>query len=165
MLWLKVMVRYFSKMTTSSPIQRGAWGFSERQPLYLAPSQGHYHGKVSQDPSLKLEDIYFRVDWQTLRRLPLSGAIAFNFKALFTPLSELQDEPYIPSLLCKILDDGKNVMMEHKGTRHVEHVVKPTLKAYERWQVEKGIMEKDWEPHTLDESPFFQGWERKWQVY
>ena len=149
-------------MPTSSPIQRGSWGLSEGQPLHLPPVQSNYRRRAYQDPSLKPEDIYLRTDWQTLRRLPLSGAIVFSFKALFTPLAEFEDEPYIPSLLFKILDEGKDELMEHKGTRHVEHVAKPILKEFERRQIEKGLMPRDWEPRTLDESPFFPGWDRKW---
>lgn len=44
------------------------------------------------DPAqLPLSRIHLRVDWQTLRRLPLSGAIIFNFKALFTPVEEFSE--------------------------------------------------------------------------
>ncbi|KAF4471377.1 hypothetical protein FALBO_1717 [Fusarium albosuccineum] len=116
------------------------------------------------DPSLKLEEVFLRTDWQTLRRLPLSGAIVFNFKVLFTPVTEFEDEPYIPSLVLKTLNDGKKNLMEHKGTRHVERVVKPVLEMYERRQVEQGLIESDWEPRTLEESPFFPGWEKKWRT-
>jgi hypothetical protein len=103
-----------------------------------------------------------RVDWQTLRRLPLSGAVVFNFKALFTPITEFRNEPYIPSLILKILTEGKENIMKYKGTWHVEHVVKPTLEEYERFQIESELIEKDWQPETLPEAPFFRGWEQKW---
>lgn len=39
---------------------------------------------------LPISRVHLRVDWQTLRRLPLSGAIIFNFKALFTPLEQFR---------------------------------------------------------------------------
>lgn len=101
------------------------------------------------------------MDWQTLRRLPLSGAVVFNFKALFTPLTEFEDEPYVPSLVLKVLNEGKESIMRYKGTWHVEHIAKPTLAEYERLQVERGLIESQWAPQTLEESPFFHGWERK----
>lgn len=52
--------------------------------------------------------------------------------------------------------------MKYKNTWHVEHVAKPALEEYEKEQKERGVCEKDWEPKTLDESPFFEGWEEKW---
>lgn len=153
-------------MPTSNPIQRGSWGLSQGQPLYLPgdPSKASLKYRDAPNPSLKPGDIFLRTDWQTLRRLPLSGAAVFNFKVLFTPITEFEDEPYIPSLMLKILNDGKEILMDHKATRHVEHVAKPMLEMYERLQIEKGLIPRDWEPRTLDESPFFPTWEKKWQT-
>lgn len=100
-----------------------------------------------------------RVDWQTLRRLPLSGAVVFNFKALFTPVSSFKEEPCIPALLLlKILNEGKESIMRYKGVGHVENAVKPALAMYERHQVERGMVKSGWEPRTLDEYPFYPGW-------
>ncbi|GJC93337.1 mannosyl transferase [Colletotrichum higginsianum] len=151
-------------MTTNKPIQRGSWGLEMGQPLFLPSEHPGFAHRECQDPDLRPEDVYLRVDWQTLRRLPLSGAVVFNFKALFTPLTEFKDEPYIPSLVLKVLNEGKENIIKYKGTWHVEHVAKPTLRAYEEHQVENGLIERDWDVHTLPEAPFFRGWERKWTV-
>ncbi|KAJ3528816.1 hypothetical protein NM208_g10034 [Fusarium decemcellulare] len=158
------MDRFFTKMPTDSPIQRGSWGLEIGQPLFLPADHPDFSHRESQNPSLRDEDLYLRVDWQTLRRLPLSGSIVFNFKALFTPMTEFRDEPYIPSLVLKTLNEGKENIMKYKGTWHVEHVAKPALRAWEREQMEQGVIPQDWEPRTLDENPFFPGWERKWNL-
>lgn len=149
-------------MPTDKPIQRGSWGLEVDQPLYMPPGDPHEQHRLSQDPNLRLEDCYLRVDWQTLRRLPLSAGIIFNFKALFTPVTEFRDEPYIPALAAKILKEGKKNLMEYKNTWHVEHVVLPKLDEWSKEQEEKGLVEKDWQVETLDESPWFRGWEEKW---
>lgn len=86
----------------------------------------------------------------------------FNFKALFTPIAEFRDEPYIPTLILKVLRHGKDNMMKYKNTWHVEHLLIPILEEYELEQKGSGLMKKDWEAQTLDESPWFPGWERKW---
>ncbi|OHF01688.1 hypothetical protein CORC01_02879 [Colletotrichum orchidophilum] len=158
------MDRFFTKIPTNKPIQRGSWGLEMGQPLYLPSEHPDFSHRERQNPSLQPEDVYLRVDWQTMRRLPLSGGVVFNFKALFTPLTEFKDEPYIPSLVLKVLNEGKESLLKYKGTWHVEHVVKPTLKEYEKYQVENGLIEEDWEPHTLAEAPFFKGWEKKWST-
>lgn len=151
-------------MPTEKPIQRGSWGLEVGQPLYIPAEHPDFTHRSAQDPDLKPEDVYLRVDWQTLRRLPLSGAVVFNFKALFTPLSEFKNEPYIPSLVLKVLDEGKENILKYKGTWHVEHVAKPALREYEKFQVETGMIEKDWCVQTLPEAPFFRDWEKKWRV-
>jgi hypothetical protein len=156
--------RFFTKMKAPNPIQRGSWGLEAGQPLYLPADDPAFSHREVQDPTLKVRDIHLRVDWQTLRRLPLSGAIIFNYKALFTPITEFRDEPYIPSLVLKILDRGDEEIMKYKGTWHVEHVAKEALEEYERWQIDQGLIERDWEHRTLDEAPFFPGWEEKWKA-
>lgn len=115
--------------------------------------------RESQDPAIRSEDVFLRVDWQTLRRLPVSGAIVFNFKALFTPIAALEKEPYIPSLLHKVLSDSDESLLKYKGSWHVEHIAKPTLKKFEQTQIEQGLVEADWAAGTLDESPFYPGWQ------
>lgn len=162
------MDRYFSKMPTDAPIQRGSWGLEMQTPLFMPPGHAHEKLREQQDPGLTIEDCNLRVDWQTLRRLPLSGAICFNFKALFTPVTEFRDEAYIPSLVLKVLKEGKPSILGYKSTWHVEHVVIPELERYEREQYEKGLIkgengEDKWKVATLEESPFFPGWEKKWK--
>ncbi|KAK1995109.1 hypothetical protein LX36DRAFT_751325 [Colletotrichum falcatum] len=158
------MDRFFTKMPTDKPIQRGSWGLEVGQPLFLPAEDPEFARRASQNPDLKPEDVYLRVDWQTLRRLPLSGAVVFNFKALFTPLNEFKTEPYVPSIVLKVLNEGKESILRYKGVWHVEHVAKPALKEFERYQVENGLIERDWETRTLPEAPFFKGWETKWTV-
>ncbi|KAI9789367.1 MAG: hypothetical protein M1833_002426 [Piccolia ochrophora] len=158
------MDRYFSKLPTDRPIQRGSWGLEVDTPLYMPPGDPHEAHRSVQQPELELSRIHLRVDWQTLRRLPLSAAIVFNFKALFTPITEFADEAYIPALCNKVLKEGKKNLMEYKNTWHVEHVAIPALEEYEREQVEKGMVEEGWDVHTLRESPWYPGWEEKWHA-
>ncbi|KAJ4338239.1 hypothetical protein N0V95_008097 [Ascochyta clinopodiicola] len=156
------MDRYFAKKATDKPIQRGSWGLEIDQPLFMPPDDPHEDHRGYQMPDLELSRCHLRVDWQTLRRLPLSGAVIFNFKALFTPVTEMRDEPFVPGLLLKVLNEGKKNLMEYKNTWHIEHVVKPVLEKYHEAQVEKGMVEEGWNPQTLDESPWFPTWEEKW---
>lgn len=150
-------------MPTSRPIQRGSWGLEIDTPLFMPPGDPHEALRSHQLPTLPLSRVHLRVDWQTLRRLPLSGSIVFNFKALFTPIEEFRDEPYIPALLLKVLREGKRSIMEYKSTWHVEHVAMPALEKWSEEQEAEGTVERGWEVRTLDESPWFPGWEGKWR--
>lgn len=155
--------RFFTKLLPSAPIQRGSWGFEFGKPLFAPPGDNHGLHKLSQDPALTLDEISLRVDWQTLRRLPLSGAIAFNFKAIFTPVSELRDEPGIPQIAAKVLREGKRNLMDYKNQWHLEHVLLPALDKWSEEQVKEGLIDKDWEVTTLEDSPWFKGWREKWK--
>jgi Protein of unknown function (DUF3445) len=128
----------------------------------MPPGDPHEKHREVQHADLTISRCNLRVDWQTLRRLPLSGGVVFNFKALFTPVEYFRDEPYIPSIILKVLREGKKSLMQYKNTWHTEHVVIPALEEYEKEQKEQGLIEADWEVHTLQESPFYAGWEDKW---
>ena len=154
--------RYFSKMPTDRPIQRGSWGLEIDTPLFMPPGDPHEAYREKQLPSLPLSRCHLRVDWQTLRRLPLSAAIIFNFKALFTPIEKFRHEPYVPALCLEILRKGKKELMAYKNTWHVEHVVVPALERFVAEQRQKGIVEEGWEVRTLEEAPWFPGWEEMW---
>ena len=154
---------YFAKMQCERPIQRGSWGIEVDEPLFMPPGDPHEKYRDVQAPELTIDRIHLRVDWQTLRRLPLSGAIVFNFKALFTPVTEFRDEPYIPSMLMKILNEGQKNLMEYKNTWHTEHICRPAFEQYEKEQVEKGMVPEDWQPETLKDYPWFPGWREKWK--
>lgn len=156
--------RYFSKMKSDSPIQRGSWGLEVGQPLFMQPDDPHFEFRQKQDPDLRADDLHLRVDWQQLRRLPKSQGIVFSYKALFTPMSEFRTEPYIPKLVAKVLKEGKPNIMEYKGTFHIEHKALPLLEEWAREQEENGMVPKDWQVRTLDEDPFFPGWQKKWSL-
>ncbi|KAL9058904.1 MAG: hypothetical protein Q9162_001460 [Coniocarpon cinnabarinum] len=161
------MDRYFAKMPTDAPIQRGSWGLEKGEALFAAPDTKYgdalLEERGKQEERLDVDDVLFRVDWQTLRRLPVTGAIVFNFKALFTPIREFRAEPYVPALLAKVMKEGKANIMEYKGTWAVEHKVLPMLEAWQREQEEEGLVDKEWDVRTLDESPWIPGWVERWQ--
>jgi hypothetical protein len=121
-------------MTPDKPIQRGSWGLKVGQPLFMQPDDPHFALREGQNPDLKVDDIFLRVDWQILRRLPRSQAIVFNYKALFTPMTELRSEPYIPKLVAEILKEGNPRIMAYKGTFHIAHRALPAL---EDWASEQ----------------------------
>ncbi|KAG0706326.1 hypothetical protein DFH29DRAFT_168920 [Suillus ampliporus] len=159
------MDRFFSKMPCDKPIQRGSWEFEFGEPLYLQTDEPAWNHRQHQNPDLPLSDIYLRVDWQTLRRLPKSRAIVFNFKALFTPVTDFRNEPFVPKLVLKVMLEGKKAIMEYKGTWHIEHKFIPALREWVEEQEDKGWVPKDWQERTLNESPFYPGWEKHYPIH
>lgn len=118
---------FFARLPAGKLIQRGSWSFEVGQLLWMPKGDPREMHRTYQEPSSKLEDCCLRVDWQkaNLPSSPLSAAVVFNFKALFTPVTEFRDEAGIPALAAKISKEGKKSSMEYKNTWHVENVILP----------------------------------------
>ena len=156
------MNRFFHAITPDKSIERGSWGFEVGEPFNLPPEECSVErGKIHTIDSLDPKEITLRVDWQTLRRLPRSGAVVFSFLCIFTPLEKLRDEPMVPEIALKVLKEGKANMMEYKGTDCVKQICEPLLEQWAKEQREMGLVPKEWEVATIDEAPFFPGWKRK----
>ncbi|KAJ3533303.1 hypothetical protein NMY22_g7391 [Coprinellus aureogranulatus] len=153
--------RFFDRLPVDKPIQRGSWSFEQGQPLYLMADDPAFLPHKQMDPDLDINNVHLRVDWQTLRRLPQSGAIVFNFKAFFTPVTQFKHEPYIPALTSRVLRDCKQNIKAYKGWSHLEHKLFPALDRWAADQVANGVVPENWEVSTLDEHPFYPGWNLK----
>ncbi|KAB8205874.1 hypothetical protein BDV34DRAFT_235030 [Aspergillus parasiticus] len=158
------MNRFFAKMPTDRLIQRGSWGIEIDQPVHMPPGDPIALRHEKQDPDIALDRYHLRVDWQTLRRLPVSAAMVFSFKVLFTPVTQFQNEPYIPSLFLKNYREAKPNLLKHKNIWHTEATILPALELWEREQKEQGIIPEDWQPATLDDYPYYPGWEERWNA-
>lgn len=151
-------------MPTDQPIQRGSWFVEDWQPLFVPPEEyAQNAGTRHQGEKVSIDQCYLRCDWQTLRRLPLSGGVVFNFKAVFTPMTELRNEPFIPSLLYKQITASKPLLTDSKVHAHIRPVVLEALQGWKQEQIEQGLIPPDWEESTLSESPFYPGWEERWR--
>jgi len=78
-------------------------------------------------------------------------------------MTELRDEPYIPSLMYKQVPEGKALLTESKVHQHIRPVVLESLQAWKKEQVAAGVIPPDWKEETLAESPFYPGWEKRWR--
>ncbi|KAI1852726.1 hypothetical protein JX266_002267 [Neoarthrinium moseri] len=150
--------RWFTKLPTDAPVQRGSWGIEDWEAFFCPEDhpRSAFHDNAS---ACKVEDLQLRCDWQTLRRLPISGAVVFNFKAVFTPLVELAKEPYVPALLHRVITQGQRELISYKMEPHVKQVAEEALERWAKKQEEDGVTEAGWQVGTLEESPFFPGWQ------
>lgn len=82
------------------------------------------------------------MDWQTLLRPPCPAAIVFNSKALFTPVTELRNEPAVLVRVARVLKEGKRSLVQYKGVRHVAHVVLPKLEECSKEKEEQGVVRR-----------------------
>lgn len=160
-LWEKMAFsvdRYMTKQPCDAPIQRGSWGIEDWEAFFCPEDVPR--SRFARDPgACRIEDLQLRCDWQTLRRLPLSGAVVFNFKAVFTPLADLAAEPYVPALLHRVITQGDKRLIDYKMEKHVLNIAAEHLGRWARKQEEDGLVEEGWEVGTLEQQPFFPGWQ------
>ncbi|ORY70972.1 uncharacterized protein BCR38DRAFT_453639 [Pseudomassariella vexata] len=152
--------RWFTKLPVDRPGQRCSWGIEDWEAFFCPET--HPRSAFAHDPSsCTVNDLQLRCDWQTLRRLPISGSIIFNFKAVFTPFTQLKDEPYVPRLMHTIITRTSRDLITYKMEEHVEKIAVEALESWARKQEEDGVVPRDWEVGTLEEHPYFPGWNKK----
>ncbi|GAB1317384.1 hypothetical protein MFIFM68171_07594 [Madurella fahalii] len=93
------MERFFARLEVGRAVRRVNWGVQTHSRLF-APSGNHaYEGEaVGEEERIDAEAARFRVEVQTLTRLPETGAILFSFKTLLYPLAEIKAEGLGPQL-------------------------------------------------------------------
>ncbi|MBD3624336.1 MAG: DUF3445 domain-containing protein [Rhodobacteraceae bacterium] len=96
--------RVFSALHPDRPLQRLNWSLASTPHLHCPRPQGRRTGEAPH---------YLRVERQTLRRLPRTGAIVFGVKTYLTPLSSLSP-PARQALLDRIAGLSPN-MADYKG--------------------------------------------------
>jgi hypothetical protein len=103
------LTRFFRRLSSSSPVERNNWIIQVLPPM-PAPSSSLEHSQLEElawaegtfgpedmlaagprpaPPKPLPERMRLRVERQTLRRLPRSGAIVFTIRVYLTPLAEL----------------------------------------------------------------------------
>lgn len=90
---------------------------------------------------LTVEEIHFRSERQTLRRLPRSKAIVFTVRTYFEPVTTIAQEPHIPGRLAEAIRNWDETVSYYKGKAHWEQVLLPYLDEQHRLQMNSGLLE------------------------
>lgn len=91
--------------------------------------------------NLRVEEIHFRSERQSLRRLPKSGALLFTIRTYFEPVTVIAQEPHVPGRLAEAIRNWDDTMSYYKGKKHWEGILLPYLDEMHQKQVESGVLE------------------------
>ncbi|MEO1400334.1 MAG: DUF3445 domain-containing protein [Cyanobacteria bacterium J06635_1] len=119
----------FERLKPEYPSYRFNWGVVDTPELFLAPEgDPHGHGTPEDDapqPSPKshadyyaiptAEELWLRVERQTLRRLKKTGAILFTIHTYLHSISDLVRQPLVIGHLMEALDQIPKDMQEYKN--------------------------------------------------
>jgi hypothetical protein len=92
--------------------------------------------------NLKVSDIHFRSERQSLRRLPKSGALLFTIRTYFEPVTVIAREPHVPGRLAEAIRSWDQTVSYYKGRSHWEGLLLPYLDEMHREQVASGVLER-----------------------
>ncbi len=104
--------RFFANLVVERPVWRANWSVVESPELF------HPHARV---PLADLsaaqagEQLWLRVERQTLRRLPETRAVVFTIRTLVRPLGEVAREPGVARAMADRIREMDPAMAAYKG--------------------------------------------------
>ncbi len=101
----------------------------------------HRHGRQTQPPLVTPETLRLRTERQTLRRLPLSGAIIFGIRTYVIPIETLVKEPAVPGRMASAVRGWPESVRTYKAGSIYQDVLLEYLDKCAQEQKERGIVE------------------------
>ncbi|KAK9461371.1 uncharacterized protein V1516DRAFT_675773 [Lipomyces oligophaga] len=151
---LKVsMERWFGRMTASDPVERASWFICWDHELLCNSIYSLSDGEKV-DPNTDFTKFNVRVCAQTLRRLPKTQAIIFSNHPIFYSIEEMKDEPFVPSILKKVILDGPEKILKYKGFEKFDEHLIPYIDSLIQRQIDLGIISADDPVRTRKAYPF-----------
>ncbi len=92
--------------------------------------------------NLTIDDLHFRSERQTLRRLPRSKVLLFTVRTYFEPVTVIAQEPHVPGRLAESIRSWDETVSRYKGRDKWEHILLPYLDKQHKKQVESGLLDQ-----------------------
>ncbi|KAJ5153830.1 Protein of unknown function DUF3445 [Penicillium coprophilum] len=144
----KAMNRFMLKLTPDKPVERNNFFIQLDDGLHWSHRMGDQQGTevaswaTANGKGLTIDEIHFRSERQTLRRLPRSGAILFTIRTYFEPVTKLAQEPHIPGRLAEAIRNWDETVSYYKGKSSWDKILMPYLEEQDRLQKEQGLVEE-----------------------
>lgn len=100
----QMIERIFSNLKTEQPVERFNWSLYDSPDLHY-PERSHTKSGLFDEAGN--QNIWLRVERQTLSRLPASGDILFTIKICLDPFATLQNHPDGPRLAARMQEQIK----------------------------------------------------------
>ncbi|KAH9942146.1 uncharacterized protein BXZ73DRAFT_41217 [Epithele typhae] len=127
--------RTLKKFKPDQPFERSSWMIVDDENLFW-----HHIADAPPEPHVHPQDLYLRVDHQTFRKLPRTGAIIFGVHPVLHKIEDLADSPLIPALLEKVHRESDPALLKYKGTYKYDKILLPYLRELTASQLERGLI-------------------------
>ncbi|MEM7043798.1 MAG: DUF3445 domain-containing protein [Pseudomonadota bacterium] len=116
--------RLFERFDPEKPVQRQNWSLVDTNALFLPPS---HRDEPTDIPTDQIgERLHLRVERQTFRRLPQSGAVVFGIRTILNSLAQAIDSADAADALSQRLHELPDPMQRYKNLTDL----KPALLAF-----------------------------------
>jgi hypothetical protein len=118
--------RFFSAIEADQLYMRLNWSVMDDPALFQATGHGRRGVDASITPDTLAERVHIRIERQTFRRLPTSGALVFGIKTLVEPIGAIADRPDLAAAMLGSLKTMPEPMRAYKS-------LAPFAAALETW--------------------------------
>ena len=87
------VARFFDHLLPEFPVWRGNWSVVDSPELLQRGEGGDIAGHAPAKADEASDALYLRIERQSLRRLPETGAVVFTIRVMINPLSDLLEVP------------------------------------------------------------------------
>ncbi|CAK7895265.1 hypothetical protein CAAN3_02S08416 [[Candida] anglica] len=137
------MEKFFIRQTCDKPVVRNNYFIQTDDNLPWSTSIGSEDkpdvGWYTAQPATTAEQLFFRSERQSLRRLPKTGAIIFTIRTYFLPITQLAEEPYVPRRLLNGMSTWDDDVQEYKGWDKYKDAIVPYLEMKALEQEARGL--------------------------
>lgn len=129
----KSMNVFFDRLRAEAPVWRSNRTLSDRSSLRLEPSTRTQEAETEITINNVGDRVFLRVEYQTLRKFPISDSVLFTIRILQQPLRELLDEPVaLRSLVRGLAQMPSDIAHYKRGTSNYEKLIA-------EWAKESGL--------------------------
>lgn len=108
-----IIERMFDNLRSEQPVTRWNWSLHADDTLHHPESAGQWRFGDE-----KIDSLYFRLERQTLRKLPISGDILFTIRIYLDPLDAMAQQPNAADLARALIDQLRAytpAQLDYKG--------------------------------------------------
>lgn len=138
------MNRFFTKLSCDKPVVRYNYFIQLDDELawskLIGPEDSNNLGWHSAPPAAAVEQLYFRSERQSLRRLPKTGAVVFTIRTYFCRITDICQEPHIPRRLLNAVETWTEDVREYRGYYKFRDALLPYLEAKASEQEQAGYV-------------------------
>jgi hypothetical protein len=148
------MERWFGKLKVEDPVERATYDITWDHGLFTNKLYESDDNEIELKEPIPYEKFNVRIERQTLRRLPKSQAIIFTNHPIFYSFEEMKDEPMIPSIIRKHMEEAPQAIAVYKSFDKIKGLLLPYIKRLEERQLELGIISEGDPVRTRSTYPF-----------
>ncbi|RGP72030.1 hypothetical protein FLONG3_6929 [Fusarium longipes] len=144
----KSMNRFFKSMQPDKAVVRNNFFIQLDDGLHWSHRMGDQDSnevaswETANNKGLTIDDLYFRSERQSLRRLPRSKCLLFTVRTYFEPITTIAQEPHVPGRLAEAIENWDEAASLYKGKHHWADILLPYLHEQDELQKKSGVLEK-----------------------